>query len=152
MRLRLGSFLLSALLVLSATRASAAPVQVGTAHAVISTYYSTLNAAMKSGDVSQVTGAYGPDAVLTQSNALGVTKVYRGRVAIAGFYQGLYTKFPGLHFTLAGSQRDLSASILFRYEQASTPAMTVPARCAHLFTVSNGLIATDDWVTYFPGK
>jgi hypothetical protein len=136
----------------SAVRAQAAPSQDISALSVLSTYYTALNAAMQSGDFSAVIAAYAPDAVLTQSNALGVTKVFHGRAAIGAYYKAVWTKYPSLHFTLVGNERDLSPSILFRYEQAATPTMSVPARCAHLFAIRNGLISSDDWVTYFPGK
>jgi hypothetical protein len=152
MRTRLGSLLLCLLFILSVTSSHVAAAHRASSQDVIASYYDTLNAALTSGDLSGVVAFYAPDATLTQSNALGITQVFHGRTAIAGYYKGLYAKFPGAHFTLTGSQRNLSPSILFRYEIAGTPSMTVPARCAHLFILRSGLIVTDDWVTYFPGK
>jgi hypothetical protein len=42
--------------------------------------------------------------------------------------------------------------VVIFYEHAGTPATAVPGRCAHTIVVQNGLIASEDWVTYFPGK
>jgi hypothetical protein len=106
---------------------------------------------MQTGNFADLATVYAPDATLTQSTALGVTKVFHGLPAIAAYYKGVYSKLSGLHFTLT-AERGLAPAVFLRYESASTPTMTVPARCAHLFVVKNGLIASDDWVTYFPGK
>ncbi|HWE61673.1 MAG TPA: nuclear transport factor 2 family protein [Chloroflexota bacterium] len=152
MRLRVSILLLCVLLALSVTDVRAMPSQRTAAATVLSTYYGLLNVAMQTGDFSAVVTAYAPDAVLTWSSALGVTTVFKGRAAIAGYYKAVYAKFPRLHFTLVGSEHNLSPSILLRYEKAITPSMVVPARCAHLFMIQSGLIASDDWVTYFPGK
>jgi len=122
-----------------------------TAQALISTYYSHINSDFQSGDFSDLSMFYGPDSVLTQSNPAGVTKVYSGLAAITGMYKGLYAKLPSLHFGLA-AERSLGPTILLRYERGSTPTMPNGPRCMHLFTVANGLIQTDDWVAYFPGK
>jgi hypothetical protein len=118
---------------------------------LISTYYSHMNVDFQSGDFSDLSQFYAPDAVLTQSNPAGVTKVYKGLAAITAFYKATYAKLPSLHFGLT-AERSLGPNILLRYEHGSTPTMANGPRCAHLFMVQNGLIQTDDWVTYFAGK
>jgi hypothetical protein len=65
--------------------------------------------------------------------------------------KALYAKLPSLHFGLT-SERTLAPNILLRYEHGSTPTMPNGPRCAHLFVVQNGLIQTDDWVSYFAGS
>lgn len=151
---RIATLIGCTLLIGAATAAPASaqsPSSQASARAVIATYFSALNASMKSGDFAAVVAAYAPDATLTQSNPKGVTKVFHGRTAIGGYYKGLWAKFPGLEFTLR-SERTLAPTIVLRYEVAGTPSMTVPGRCSHLFVIQNGLIASEDWVTYFGGK
>jgi hypothetical protein len=110
-----------------------------------------LNPDLVSGDFSNLSTLYAPDAVLTQSSPLGVTKVYRGRAAIMDYYKALYARVPGLHFTVA-SQRLLAPAIVLRYMRAATPSMTAPARCLHVFVIDGGMISTEEWTVYFAGK
>jgi hypothetical protein len=123
---------------------------VPSAKALVSTYYSHINVDFQSGNFSDLSTFYAPNAVLTQSNPAGVTTVFKGLAAITAFYQGLYAKMPKLHFALT-AERSLSPTILLRYEHGSTPTMANGPRCVHLFTVVNGLIQTDDWASYFAG-
>lgn len=158
LRVALGALVLLAalpLVVLAQARAQAVSSRTHahtmSAQVLISTYYDHMNVDFQSGMFNDLAMFYAPDAVFTQSNPAGVTKVYKGLAAITAFYKGLYAKLPSLHFGLA-AERDLSPTILLCYEHGSTPTMPDGPRCAHLFTVVHGLIVTDDWVTYFPGK
>lgn len=67
---------------------------------MINTYYSHINVDFQSGDFSDLSMFYAPNAVLTQSSPTGVTKVYRGLPAITAFYKATYGKLPSLHFGL----------------------------------------------------
>jgi hypothetical protein len=52
------------------------------AEMLISTYYNHINVDFQSGDFSDLSQFYAPNAVLKQSNPAGVTTVYKGLVAI----------------------------------------------------------------------
>jgi hypothetical protein len=120
--------------------------------ALLDTYWATLNAGMASanGDFSGMADVYADDATLTQSNPAGVTTVYQGIDPIITFYGVAYTKFHGYQWSL-DSTRWLTRDIALNYEHAGSPPLTVPGRCAHLFTFCGDRIQTLDWVTYFGG-
>jgi hypothetical protein len=106
---------------------------------------------MKSGDMSALASIYAPNATLTLSNPKGLTKVFHGLTAITAFYKKLPGLFPGYQWTTA-AWRSLAPTVVIFYERAGTPAMALPGRCAHTIVVQNGLILSEDWVTYYPGK
>ncbi len=120
--------------------------------AIIERYWETLNAGMASttGDFSAMAEVYANDATLTQSNPAGVTTINQGIDAIIAFYGRAYVKFRGYQWTL-DTTRWLTHHIALNYEHAGSPPLTVPGRCAHLFTLRHGRIQTLDWVTYFGG-
>lgn len=119
---------------------------------LLDTYWATLNAGMASatGDFSGMANVYAADGTLTQSNPAGVTTVNQGIDAIIAFYGKAYTKFHGYQWTL-DTTRWLDPDIALNYEHAGSPPLTVPGRCAHLFTFCGGRIQTLDWVTFFGG-
>ncbi len=119
---------------------------------LLDSYWATLNAGMASsnGDFSGMADVYADDATLTQSNPAGLTSVYQGIDAIIAFYGAAYTKFHGYQWSL-DSTRWLSRDIALNYEHAGSPPLTVPGRCAHLFTFCHDRIQTLDWVTFFGG-
>ena len=119
---------------------------------VLDQYWTTLNAGMASatGDFSGMADVYASDGTLTQSNPAGVTTVNQGIDAIIAFYGKAYLKFKGYQWTL-DTTRWLTPDIALNYEHAGSPPLTVPGRCAHLFTFCGGRIQTLDWVTFFGG-
>lgn len=119
---------------------------------LLDAYWATLNAGMASanGDFSDMADVYAADGTLTQSNPAGLTTVNQGIDAIIAFYGIAYTKFHGYQWTL-DSTRWLDRDIALNYEHAGSPPLTVPGRCAHLFTFCHGRIQTLDWVTFFGG-
>ncbi len=117
---------------------------------VVAAYFDALNAGMRSGDFSAVGALYAADATLTQSNPLGVTKVFRGRDAILGFYRSLRTQLPGFQWSTE-SLRQLEPGVVLAYERAGSPAMAVPGRCFHVFQVHRGVLQSVNWVTYYGG-
>jgi hypothetical protein len=144
---------LIAVCVLSGTAlVSARPrAQPRTPEGVVADYFAALNAGMRSGDFSAVGELYAEDATLTQSNPLGVTKVFRGRDAILGFYRSLPTKFPGYQWSTESLGR-LAPGVVLAYERAGSPAMAVPGRCFHVFQVHGGVLQSVNWVTYYGGQ
>ena len=102
---------------------------------LLDAYWATLNAGMASanGDFSGMADVYADDGTLTQSNPAGLTTVYQGIDAIIAFYGVAYTKFHGYQWSL-DSTRWLDRDIALNYEHAGSPPLTVPGRCAHLFT------------------
>lgn len=119
---------------------------------LLETYWVTLNAGMASptGDFSGMADVYAADATLTQSNPAGVTNVSTGIDEIIAFYGKAYAKFHGYQWSL-DSTRWLAWDIALNYEHAGSPPLTVPGRCAHLFTFCGGRIQTLDWVTFYGG-
>ena len=155
MRLSRVSLLAAALVavcVLSGTAlVSARPrAQPRTPEGVVDDYFAALNAGMRSGDFAAVGALYAADATLTQSNPQGVTKVFRGREAILGFYRSLRTQLPGFQWSTERLGQ-LAPGVVLAYERAGSPAMAVPGRCFHVFQVHGGLLQSVHWVTYYAG-
>jgi hypothetical protein len=122
------------------------------AQRVVTKYFGILNAGLASadGDFSALATVYDSNAVLTQSNPAGVTKVFQGLDAVMGFYVGLWHIFPGIQFT-QDHVRNLAEDVVLSYEQAGKPTWTAQGRCAHVFKVRHHRIRTLDWVTYYAG-
>ena len=118
---------------------------------VITYYFEVLNEGLISGDFSELSEVYAPDATLTQSNPKGVTIVAHGLTEIIAWYQGYQAKFPGLHFTQE-SMRSLAPHVVLSYEHAALPTSVVPGRCMHVFTVKGGMIMSNDWATFYGGQ
>jgi SnoaL-like domain len=128
-----------------------AAVKTRGAQATVHAYFAILNAGMKSGDFSALSRVYAPNAVLTQSNPLGQTKVSHGLSEITAFYQGAYSKFAGYEWT-QDAMRSLAPTVVLSYEHAGSPPLTVAGRCAHLFVVKGGMIRSLDWTTFYSGQ
>ena len=122
------------------------------AQLVVTKYFGILNAGMAStdGDFSALATVYDDNAILTQSNPAGVTKVFQGLEAVTGFYVTLWHSFHGIQFS-QDHIRNLSEDVVLSYEQAGKPTWTAQARCAHLFKIRGRRIRTLDWVTYYAG-
>jgi SnoaL-like protein len=133
------------------TAAYAGDGQLG-AQRVVTKYFGILNAGMAStdGDFSALATVYDNNAVLTQSNPAGATKVLQGLDAVMGFYVALWHSFQGIQWS-QDHIRNLSEDVVLSYEQAGKPTWTAQGRCAHLFKVRGRRIRTLDWVTYYAG-
>jgi hypothetical protein len=118
---------------------------------VVTYYFQVLNAGMISGDFSELSEVYAPDAVLTQSNPKGVTVVAHGITEITAWYQGFQAKFPGIQFT-SDSMRSLAPHVVLSYERAGGPTWIAPGRCMHVFALKGGKIVSTDWATYYGGQ
>ena len=118
---------------------------------IVDKYFKILNAGMQNGQFSAMSSVYARDAVLTQSNPLGETKVSRGLAQITAFYEAAYTRFKGGHWT-QDSRRVLSRDVVLNYEFAGDSTFKVPGRCAHIFVIRNGKIKSVDWVTFYSGQ
>ena len=118
---------------------------------VVESYLKIFNAGMLSGDFSALASVYAPDATLTQSNPKGVTTVVHGLAEIITFDQNLRTKFAGYQWTVE-NMVSLAPDVVWVYQHAGSPPLTVPGRCAHLFVVEHGKITRYDWITYYPGQ
>jgi hypothetical protein len=116
----------------------------------IAYYFQVLNEGLNSGDFSELSEVYAPDATLTQSNPKGVTVVAHGLTEITAWYQGFQAKFPGIQFTQQ-SMRSLAPHVIISYEQAGKPSWIAPGRCMHVFTVKGGKIMSNDWATFYGG-
>lgn len=117
---------------------------------VVTYYFQILNEGLISGDFSELSEVYAPDATLTQSNPKGVTIVAHGLPEIISWYQGFQTKFPGLNFTQE-HMRSLAPHVVLSYESAQVPTSVVPGRCMHVFTLKGGKILSNDWATFYGG-
>ena len=122
------------------------------AQRVVNKYFGILNAGMAStdGDFSALATVYAHNAVLTQSNPAGVTKVFEGLDALTGFYVALWHSFQGIQWS-QDHIRNLAEDVVLSYEHAGKPTWTAQGRCAHLFKVRDRRIRTLDWVTYYAG-
>jgi hypothetical protein len=145
-----------ALLMAAITARSAPP----TAHAapadppdeaVVTYYFQVLNEGLISGDFSELSEVYAPDAVLTQSNPKGVTVVAHGIAEITAWYEGFQVKFPGIQFTQE-SMRSLAPHVVLSYEHAGLTTYVAPGRCMHVFTLKGGKIVSTDWATFYGGQ
>jgi hypothetical protein len=117
---------------------------------VATSYFSILNAGMKSGDFSAMATVFAPDATFTRSAPTGVTTVYHGIAAITRFYQSLAKQVPGYQWT-TDSLRVLAPTVVLAYEHAGSPPLKAAGRCVHVFTIQAGKIVSYDWVVFFPG-
>jgi hypothetical protein len=118
---------------------------------VVQKYFNAFNAGMRNGNFNGLRSVYAPNAVLTQSNPLGETKVSHGIVQIIAFYQAAYVKLHGFHWT-QDSTRLLSNDVVLNYEFVKTRSVSEPGRCAHVFVIKNGKISTLDWITFYSGQ
>jgi hypothetical protein len=118
---------------------------------VIAYYFQVLNEGLISGDFSELSEVYAPDATLTQSNPKGVTVVAHGLAEITAWYQGFQAKFPGIQFT-QDSMRSLAPHVALSYEHAGLPTYIAPGRCMHVFTLKGGKIVSTDWATFYGGQ
>jgi hypothetical protein len=131
--------------------ARAETAHVPSAMAVVQKYFRSFNAGMRSGNFSTLRSVYQPNAVLTQSNPFGETKVSHGLDQIIAFYQAAYAKFDGYHWT-QDSTRLLAKNVVLNYEFAGIANKGVPGRCAHVFVIRKGKIASLDWITFYSGQ
>jgi hypothetical protein len=46
----------------------------------------------------------------------------------------------------------LEPDVVWAYQHASSPPLSVPGRCVHLFVVEHGKITSYDWITYYAGQ
>lgn len=147
---RLG-FALAASLTLGALVTPHAPVRAAmqqpAAMQVVTTYQQALTDGMKSGDLSAVVALYAPDAIVTFSTPGGMTTVFHGRPAIAGFYRRLHQMVPGFHWA-QDSTRMLGPTVVLSYEHPVTPGGQSAGHCAHLFVTQGAQIESLDWVVY----
>jgi hypothetical protein len=154
MRLRVVYPIIVCLLLLptiAAAHVSARPSAANSgASLVVTTYFSILNASMRSGDFSGLASVFAPDATLTRSTPKGVTTVLHGLGAITRFYQTLPSLAPGYQWT-TDSMRLLAPTIVLAYEHAGSPPLKVASRCVHMLVIQGGKIASYDWVAFYPG-
>jgi ketosteroid isomerase-like protein len=118
---------------------------------VVTYYFEVVNAGVLSGDFSELSEVYAPDATLTQSNPKGVTIVAQGLDAIIAWYQGLRARFPGIQFTQE-QMRSLAPHVVISYERALPAGWVAPGRCMHVFALKEGKIISTDWATYYGGQ
>jgi hypothetical protein len=118
---------------------------------LLTTYYKIINDGQKSGNFSALASVLTPDTVLTLSNPLGKTEVYRGLKAVIAYNHEIYLRVPGYYFKPV-IVRDISPTVLFTYDIAENPRHTVVGKCAHLFIIRNGRFSSHDYITYYTGQ
>jgi hypothetical protein len=124
--------------------ASSGPT-LSTARSVVTAYFRELNAAMKTGDFSQIAALYGPNGTLTSSSGTAGTASYRGRAAIVAAYRAAFVASPGGIWT-QGSVRSLTSTMLLIHARWTNGAVSRGG--LGVFIVKHGMIAGLDWVTY----
>lgn len=122
-----------------------------TAEAVVTSYFGTLNAMLDGGDAGGLAGVYAPNAVLTLSTPAGGTKVVKGLPALTAWYTAWARTNAGSHFTRTSIRSPLPGMAI-SYDYTGNATKPLIGRCAHVFSISQGKIVTDDWVVYFVAK
>lgn len=152
MRRTIYSCLACVVLVLAGTQVSAQaqPSSAGqrSAKDVVSSYFAVINSMLAGASANGLASVYAPDAILTLSTPVGVTKTVVGLPALTNWYSAWSKKNAGSHFARTSMITPLPGMVV-SYDYTSSLARPLIGRCAHTFSVRDGKIVTDDWVVYF---
>jgi hypothetical protein len=122
----------------------------GSAASLVTTYISTINADMKSGNFSNLATVYASNATVTISSVKGVTKHISGLSSITRFYQKIQPYLRIFKWTLNGTQT-LSSNVVICYIDVGQGQLTKAARSAHVIAVQNDKVISHDWIDFYPG-
>jgi hypothetical protein len=153
MRFRITSLLLCSILLLSvmATRSPArtsAAAGMRSPAAVVVTYFNIANSILRGASTSTLSNVYAPGATLVVSNPKGQTSTFHNLPAIEGWYKVWAVGAAGLQLKQVSMRTPLPGMVV-HYEVAVDSSTQVIARCAHIFAVVNGKIASDDFIIYY---
>jgi hypothetical protein len=119
-----------------------------TSEIVVLNYFSTVNEVLRGADVAYLGLVYAPDATLTASNASGATVTVHGVPAIEHWFKTWAKAAAGLQLTETSMSTPMPGIVL-HYEAAVNMYEQTVARCAHIFVVRDGMIVSDDFITYY---
>jgi hypothetical protein len=148
---RLCSFAACAVLMVSMSAGHAfariGSVRESTPQVVVLNYFTIANQALAGGDVDNFGLVFADDATLTASNPAGVTVTAHGLPAIERWFKTWARAAAGLQLTET-SMRSPMPGLVLHYETAVNAYEEPVAHCAHVFVVRNGMIVSDDFITF----
>jgi ketosteroid isomerase-like protein len=118
------------------------------ARSVVRTFMADLHTAFQTGDFSAVAALYAPKATLTWSFHTGKSGTLHGVANIVAFYKGDVS--PG-KFLWLDSVTLLSPTVAYAYEHFGSAGQKSPSLCTHVYVVTGGKIATEEFVEFYPG-
>jgi len=115
--------------------------------AIVAYYFSVANKALMDGNVADFSLVFAPNATLTASNPAGVTVTAHGVPAIERWFTTWAKAAAGLRL-IETSVRSPMPGLVLHYETAVNAYDEVVAHCAHVFVVRDGMIVSDDFITF----
>lgn len=122
-------------------------VQRLAARSVVTSYFTALNRAMATGDISAVTALFTPTATLTMRTFSGQTQTLRGSAAIASYVKAQSAAAGGATWKMDEMQ-SLDGSVILAYAHVTKPSTTLTGRWTDIFVIKRGRIASLDAIAF----